>query len=365
MLNNWLRPVSKQLMKGVDKLSEDRMGKNILIFREELPDLKKAKIAIIGIDAVDADRVRESLYNLSFPFQNVEIVDLGNIRKKDHSFVIPVLEELISSDIFPVIIGKNSESIIAQYHAYKSHGQLINFACIDETITYSFDSEKMVLNQIIDKKESHLFNLSLIGFQSHFISPKVVSSLEAKNYDCIRLGKAKAAMDQLEPIIRDADMFSFNVTSFKQSDAPGVINPSPNGFFAEEACQISRYAGMSEKLSSFGIYGFDSKLDQNKQTAQVIAQMIWYFLDGYSNRKNDFPVSTKSLVEYVVESKMSNLQVRFWKSSKSGRWWLQVPVKTKRKFKRHRMIPCSYNDYLSACQEDIPDRLLNAFKRFD
>lgn len=364
MLNNWLRPVSKQLMKAVDKLSEDRMGKNILIFKDELPDLKKAKIAIIGIDAVEADRVRESFYNLSFPFQDIEIVDLGNIRKKEHSFLIPVLEELIASSIFPVIIGKNFNSVIAQFQAYHSHGQLVNFAYIDETISYSFDSEKTVLNQIIDKKESHLFNLSSIGFQSHFVSPKVVSSLEEKNYDCIRLGKAKASMDQLEPIIRDADLFGFSLASLKQSDAPGVINASPNGFLAEEACQISRYAGMSEKLSSFGIYGFDNKLDQNKQTAQVVAQLIWYFLDGYSNRKNDFPVSTKSLVEYVVESKMSNLQVRFWKSSKSGRWWLQVPVKTKRKFKRHRMIPCSYNDYLLSCQEDIPDRLLNAFKRF-
>jgi formiminoglutamase len=92
--------------------------------------------------------------------------------------------------------------------------------------------------------------------------------------------------------------------------------------------------------------------------------MIWYFLDGFSNRKNDFPVSTKSLVEYVVESKMNDLQIRFWKSSKSGRWWLQVPAKTKRKHNRHRLIPCSYSDYLAACQEDIPDRLVSAIKRF-
>ena len=117
MLNNWLRPVSAQLMKGIEKLSDDQMGKNILVFRDQLPDLKKAKIAIVGIDATEADTVRESFYKLSFPFQEIEIADLGNIRKKDHSFIIPVLEELISSNILPVIIGKNADSAIPQYHA--------------------------------------------------------------------------------------------------------------------------------------------------------------------------------------------------------------------------------------------------------
>ena len=365
MLNNWLRPVSAQLMKGIEKLSDDQMGKNILVFRDQFPDLKKAKIAIVGIDAAEADTVRESFYKLSFPFQEIEIADLGNIRKKDHSFIIPVLEELISSNILPVIIGKNADSAIPQYQAYQAQGQLVNFAYVDETIPYSFESGKTLLNQIVGKKRSHLFNLSFIGFQTHYVSPKVINALEEKNYDCVRLGKARSALDHLEPIIRDADLMSFNIASIKQSDAPGVDNASPNGFYSEEACQISRYAGMSEKLSSIGFYGLNKKYDEKQQTAQLVAQMVWYFLDGFYSRKNDFPVSTRSLVEYIVESKTSNLQVRFWKSSKSGRWWLQVPIKTKRKFKRHRMIPCSYNDYQVTCQEDIPDRLLSAFKRFD
>ena len=364
MLNNWLRPVSTQLIKGIHELAGDRLGKKILVYKDDLPDLKKVKIAIIGIDNVEADKVRKSLYKLSFPFQKLAIADLGNIRKKDHSFLVPVIEELVTSGIFPVIIGKNAESVIAQFLAYQSQGQLVNLACVDETIRYSFDSEKTVLNQIADKKKSHLFNLSFIGFQSHFVSPKVISVFEDNNYDCIRLGKAKTALDQLEPVIRDADLLSFNLASIKQSDAPVVKDASPNGFFADEACQICRYAGMSEKLTSIGFYGFESKLDQNQQTAQVVAQLIWYFLDGFYNRKNDFPVSTKSLVEYIVESKGNDFQVRFWKSSKSGRWWMQVPTKTDRKLKRHRLVPCSYSDYQLACREDIPDRLLSAFKRF-
>ncbi len=364
MLNNWLRPVSTQLIKGIHELTDDRFGKNILIYKDDLPDLKKIKIAIIGIDNTEADKVRKSLYSLSYPFQKLAIADLGNIRKKDHSFLVPVIEELVTSGIFPVIIGKKTASVIAQYLAYQSQGQLVNLAFIDETIKYSFDSEKTVLNQVADKKDSYLFNLSFIGFQSHFVSSKVISAFEDRNYDCIRLGKARSALDQLEPVIRDADLLGFNLSCIKQSDAPGVIDASPNGFFADEACQICRYAGMSEKLTSIGFYGFESKLDRNQQTAQVVAQLIWYFVEGFYHRKNDFPVSTKSLVEYIVESKDNDLQVRFWKSSKSGRWWMQVPTKINRKLKRHRLVPCSYNDYQLACREDIPDRLLSAFKRF-
>jgi formiminoglutamase len=364
MLNNWLSPVSPQLLKKANALSGDRLGKNILLFDQSLPDLKKTRIAIVGIDETEADKVRASFYKLSFPFRKDEIADLGNIRKNDNAFLIPVIEEVLSGGIIPVLIGKNAEAVTAQYFAYQSRGEFVNLAFVDEMIDYDFNSGGATLNKISDKKSAHFFNLSFIGFQTHFVSPKILRFIEDKNYDCVRLGMAKSALDQLEPVIRDADLLSFNLSSLKQSEAPGVRNASPNGFFAEEACQISRYAGMSEKLSSIGFYGFDGKLDRNRQTAQVVAQLIWYFIDGFYSRKNDFPVSSKSLTEYVVESKLNDLQVRFWKSTASGRWWMQVPVKTDKKLKRHRMIPCSYNDYQLACQEDIPDRLLNAVKRF-
>ncbi|MFN8133913.1 MAG: hypothetical protein U0Z17_01300 [Bacteroidales bacterium] len=33
---------------------------------------------------------------------------------------------------------------------------------------------------------------------------------------------------------------------------PGNANAIPNGFYGEEACQLMRYAGMSDKISSIG-----------------------------------------------------------------------------------------------------------------
>jgi formiminoglutamase len=87
-------------------------------------------------------------------------------------------------------------------------------------------------------------------------------------------------------------------------------------------------------------------------------------LDGYFNRKNDFPASTDGLVEYIVDFREYDWTLTFWKSNKSGRWWLQVPVETNENHVRHRLIPCSLSDYQMACREELPERLFNAFKRF-
>ena len=40
------------------------------------------------------------------------------------------------------------------------------------------------------------------------------------------------------------------------SDNPSVIDGSPNGFYAEEICQIMRYAGISGRLKSLGIFNY-------------------------------------------------------------------------------------------------------------
>ena len=69
----------------------------------------------------------------------------------------------------------------------------------------------------------------------------------------------------------------------------------------EEICQIMRYAGLSDKLSSLGIYEVNPKLDRQSLTAQLAAQMIWYFIDGYYFRKHDFPSKEQDdFVKYIV-----------------------------------------------------------------
>lgn len=366
MLDNWLSPVQISAL-SLDALESYQMGSHLRIFNKELPPLEDVQIALLGIEEEQANAVRKALYPLSFPFEGLPIADLGNIRRRKVSFLIPAIKELMDSRIFPVIIGSDAAFTMAQYKAFQRLEQLISLALVDECLRFSLSNdakEHYFLNELVENKPSKPFHLGFIGTQSHFTDPASFDFLEKRHYDCIRLGRARAHLSELEPVIRDADLLSFNLASLRSADAPAVEQPSPSGFALEEACQISRYGGMSDKLKSLGIYGFRHLHDQNDQTAAAIAQIIWYFIDGFFNRKADFPVSMSGLIEYIVDFKKMDYQLTFWKSQKSGRWWMQVPVKTGDNYQRHRLIPCSYNDYKLACQEELPDRLLNAYKRF-
>lgn len=365
MLENWLRPLPKQKKAVVYKTHQ--LGSRIERYTGDFPNLKETKIALIGIGEENAQAVRAALYQLSFPFSGLHITDLGNLRKEEVSFIIPVIKELVESKICPILIGSNNSHIVAQYQAYQTIQPLTNLIAIDEHISYDPDKKDKLhyyLNPIIHTRKSQLFHLGVLGYQGHFANPETIKVFERRNFEHIRLGKIRNEINEIEPIIRDGDLLSFNINVLKQSEAPAQSNPSPSGLVTEEACQLTRYAGMSDKMTSIGFYGYQKDLDTNQQTAQVLAQMIWYFLDGFYHRKQDYPVSTKGLMEYIVHFKKHDYQLTFWKSNKSSRWWMQVPVKTQKKHQRHRLIPCSYRDYQMACQEDLPQRLWTAFKRF-
>ncbi len=368
MLQNWLKPVPAPLFELAQKLPASSFGKNIVQFHEEFPDLRQIKIAIIGIGEKDANEARQHLYQTVFPFKKNTIADLGNARKSDPSFIINLIYELISGKVLPIIIGADIEKISAQFLAYQNTKALVSAALVDEKPRFLLkNKEKAVdttLNQLFEPRHPMLFHYSQIGGQTHSTSLESLKFFDKNHFDFFRLGRARTAIEEAEPLIRDADMLAFNLAALKQSEAPGQKNASPSGFSCEEACQLARYAGLSDKLTSFGIYGFQKELDRDEQTAQVVAQMVWYFLDGYFNRKNDYPASTDGLTEYIVDFKDHDWSLTFWKSAKSGRWWLQVPVETSEKHQRHRLIPCSLADYQLACREELPERLLNAFKRF-
>ena len=82
------------------------------------------------------------------------------------------------------------------------------------------------------------------------------------NFDALRLGVSKD-LKILEPIMRDADIVSVDIGALRFSEAPANKNTSPNGFYGEEICTISRYAGISDKVTSFGIYEYNNLLDNN------------------------------------------------------------------------------------------------------
>jgi formiminoglutamase len=368
MLEHWLEPIAKQELKNLSSISPIALGNRIRIHEESagIPDLRTAQIVLIGIGSQDMNAVRQALYALAFPFTSLDIVDLGNVRKQEVAFMVPLLNELLQGGILPVLIGFSEIFTLAQFQAYRFQKKLINLVVIDEKIRLNLHPNlpTEVLDSILP--DDMLYNCSVIGYQTHFAEPAVLEVFESRHFEILRLGKAKTQLEESEPIIRDADIVSLNVAALKQLEMPAQIEASPNGFFSEEACQLARYAGMSDKLSSFGVFGFHESLDRDKQSAQTVAQIIWYFLEGVANRKNDIPSGdlAAQMTRYVVDIKEFDYRIAFWRSNKSGRWWMEIPMKLRKKFERHRLISCSHADYLAACNDTIPERLLNAFHRF-
>lgn len=362
MLQNWLKPLPASFLKAAKSLPASHFGNSVLPFGEHLPDLKKVKIALIGVGDKEANAVRESLYRMIAPFPAAAVADLGNLRKSEASLLIPVVSELLTGKVMPIILAGKDDLARAQFLAYQDTKSLVNLVSVDERCRFGEPGD--VYTALLQPVHPILFNFGLIGVQTHQTLPGSVDFLTKNHFDVVRLGKSRAAIEETEPVLRDADLLAFHLGALKQSEAPGVEAASPSGYFAEEACQLCRYAGMSDKLSSFGIYGYRSESDRDAQTAQVAAQMIWYFLEGFFSRKNDYPVSKDGLTEYIVEYRQLNYHLTFWKSVRSGRWWMQVPVTTRKKLERHRLIPCSYQDYQQACREELPERLMQALHRF-
>ena len=169
-------------------------------------------------------------------------------------------------------------------------------------------------------------------------------------------------MQIVEPVLRDADIVSIDMSAAKNSEAPATKNASPNGFTGAEMCAVSRYAGISDKVTSFGIYEYNAIYDDKNQTAQLISQMIWYFIEGVNYRANDYPFGVKDRYQkYIVP--IDDQVLNFHKSNKSGRWWMEIALNEHNKNKRHTLIPCTYEDYISATNQEIPDRWIRTLKK--
>lgn len=366
MLQHWLKPLPKAFREHAHTLPENAFGRKIRIFDAKNADLSEARVTLLGAKEAQAQAVREALYRMTYPFASKTVVDLGNLRRSDAASVRAVLFELVSAGILPVVIAAPDELARLQFLAYEEAKSAVNLAVIDEQMrmgdAQALPAEQCVYTSLLRPRHRLLFHLGIIGCQAHQTPEDWITYLFSHHFDVLRLGKSRAALEEAEPILRDADLLCFHLAALKAAEAPGVLHPSPAGYTWEEACQLCRYAGMSDKLTSLGIYGFAR--EDCALTAQGTAQMIWYFLDGFFNRKGDFPLSTDGLKEYVVDFPNMSYSLTFWKSVRSGRWWLQAPSASAINHGRHYLVPCSFQDYQAACREQLPERLVQALQRF-
>jgi arginase family enzyme len=382
---NFLSPVSDAVLAHNELLSLQAVGKKIKVHSNQhgIPDLEDVKIAIIGVlenrndinyigNTLGFDEIRKSLYAL-FPGNWYHtIADLGNVLPgasvEDTYFALrTTLSVLIEKKIIPIIIGGSQDLTYANYRAYDDLYPMVNIVNIDNSFDLGDSAlpikNNSYLGKIILEQPYNLFNYSTIGYQTYFNSQEEIDLMDKLYFEAYRLGDISKSISLVEPVMRDAHIVSVDLNSVKASEVGAKQRFSPNGLDGKEICAISRYAGISNKVSSFGIYEYQSTPD-NDITAMLVAQMIWYFIEGVNCRvEDDDFTNDNNYLKYnvLVESE----ELIFYKSNKTGRWWIEIPFlpNVNNKLKKHTLLPCMHEDYIQASQGKIPERWYKAYKK--
>ncbi len=368
MLEAYFTPISESISSPF-KGKKNTLGAKIKLNNSNFPKLNKAKIALFGLSE-NANLIRTQLYALNWRFDSLEIVDLGNLVQtndtKQREFAFSeALGELNQLNINCIILGDADGMLFSHYLAYRNHSEPIEIVNICNGL--SFENGTELYRIVSHDKNHHLFNINFIGTQAYNLSTNTTNILEKLHFENYRLGNIRAQIEETEPVLRSSHLMMFDLNSIRSADSNALSNPSPNGLYSEEAAKIARYAGLSNKLSSAYFYGFYPDYTQYtsfsiQQTSMLVAQLIWYYIEGFTSRFNDHPTADDS--DYLIyRNKLENTghEITFYKSRKSNRWWMEIPHPYEN---NSFYIGCSYNDYLMVSKGEMPDRWWRAYQRF-
>ena len=353
-----------------------------------LPDIPKGGLVLLGVGedrgaennagcGTAPNEIRHYLYQLALPKKNTQLVDLGNIitgQTTDDTYyaVAEVVAEVVGNDCTLIILGGSQDLTFAAYKGYEMLNRIMNITTIDSRFDLEENDEitsRTWLKDIIMQSPNYLFFHANVGYQTYFVGENYIELMNDLKFDAYRLGDVQQNLDRAEALIRNSDLLSVDVGAVRQSDAPANGAPSPHGFYGEELCQMMRYAGKSDKMHCLGIFEANPLYDNHGQTAHMLAQALWYFIEGYHSRPHDNPqMYPENCVHYHVTQEDMGIEINFYKGKQSDRWWVQVPCDNpdlQEIYSNHLMLACTYADYQQCMQGDVPALWWRYFKRLN
>lgn len=369
---DFLEPVNRFMLNDDTSYTSSQLGNNIAVYENNFPDIEPADMVLVGCNENRgagflkngmnaADAVRKEFYNLFHWHKEVHVADIGNVKcgatlQDSYAALRTVVTELIQHGKRVVIIGGSHDLTLAQYDVYVSMKKIIEAACVDASIDLNTESVMPADNflmQMLTTEPNYIWHYNHIGFQSYLVHPEMLETIDKLRFDCFRVGKVKENMEDMEPVIRNATLFSFDISAIQHAHAPSN-KLTPNGFTGEEACMLMQYAGMSPNINSIGIYGYRQEDDVHELTAKQVSHMLWYLMDGIMKGKHEARLTdTANFNEFKLA--FAEVETTFLQSKKTGRWWMQLP--------EGNYIACSHYDYIAASQNEIPERWLRAVER--
>jgi formiminoglutamase len=383
-LNDFFNPVSIEGPDFEHIIAQAGFPHNITIHTDNHPlkDIGKNRIAIFGVPEArnslntgslkGPDSIRCELYKLAKIPGKPKIIDLGNMKQgvtfnDTIAGLTYILTILIQEQLFPLIIGGSSALIPAIDKALSQQRIRYTLTAVDPRIDFNNERKEPdsfnYLNSIINNHKSTFDHYINIGYQTFLNDQQVINRFLKRKSELVRIGDVRQAIYLTEPLFRDSDVAVFDISAVRQSDAPGTISPSPNGFYGEEICLLSRYAGISDKLKVFGLFDVNPEFDIRSQTSGLAAQILWFFLEGFSQKQYETPVLNISnsgrFIKYHVRVTDLEDDMIFIKSNLTDRWWIELPSEKDQTL----YVACSHEDYLKANRNEVPDRWVRAVER--
>lgn len=370
-ISDFLVPIDRNMLSGDEGYKEGQIGKVIEVYEDHFPDVEAAHLVLVGCgeqrgsglltESNAADEIRTQFYNLYYWHTDLKLADVGNIRMgkslaDTYAALKMVIRELNDAGKIVVILGGSHDLTLAQYYAFGDAKRSIDATGVDSVIDINIDSPLRSHNfvmEMLTAEPNYLAHYTHIGFQSYFVHPRMLETMDKLRFDCFRVGHVKERIEEMEPPIRNSHLFSFDIAAIAHPFAPSNT-VTPNGLNGEEACVLMQYAGMSSNMQSIGLYGYQPENDKEHLTAIQIAQMLWYLMDGISRGVREASLENRDDF-YEFTTVFAEVETVFLQSKKTGRWWMQLPDKT--------FIACSQRDYMLASTNEIPERWLRTQER--
>ncbi|ANE52015.1 arginase family protein [Flavisolibacter tropicus] len=370
-IEDFLEPINKDMLSEDMGYKDNQIGKVIDAYEEGFPDLDRADIVILGCGeqrgaglmtrSEAADEVRKEFYKLFYWHTDVNLADIGNLRignnlNDTYAALKMVVHELVAIGKLVVVIGGSHDLTLGQYQAFVDDKKSIDAvgvdAIIDINIDSPFRSDKFLMD-LFTGEPNYMNHYNHLAFQSYFVHPRMLETMDKLRFDCFRVGVVKDRIEEMEPVIRNCHLFSFDMAAIANAFAP-ANTASPNGLNGEEACTLMQFAGMSPNMQTVGIFGYQPENDKESLTAKQISHMLWYLMDGHSRGTREASLDDReSFNEFHMT--FAEVETLFLQSKKTGRWWMQLPDQ--------KFIACSHRDYIAASQNELPERWLRAQER--
>lgn len=306
--------------------------------------------------AKNFDTVREEFYRLSkFDFE-IPICDLGDIisgktLQDTHYILQEILSACLYKNTVPVVVGGSNDLALAMIFALNFHQKNIKYTQINNKIELSNDgeevSEKNFLQKIFNSKSLSLKDYHHLGYQKHLNETDAVKLMKEVEFDVVRLAEMMGNTDRIEPFFRRADLVTLNCDAVESFAEAFSVNPQVNGLNRREACAVMKEIGLGENLRMAGIFNFNADAE-NPLNHQLLAQMLWYLLEGIDIQKTHPKERNYDTFWVMVNDK----EYAFKRDSFSGLWYFGDEEEIR------KCIPCSQYEYDLAKAGTLSERLL-------